>query len=219
MPFDTKHDEWWWCLEKPTTPNDRRSAHLPGRTQASSSYLPGRGGRGCRGAGRWWGRGGLHGRERLCRDGRLRIRLVAGDGREDHVADDPPGPASAVLAIGPSRHGSVPGIRMSSPCRSFRLGREVTFVSDLGRVRLASLPARPSRFGTVHAVQDRSQARRRITVAAAPATVATATTHHIHRLERDSGSLPIATGPLLDTAPWPPAATWLMTRFRTRALP
>jgi hypothetical protein len=21
---------WWWCLEKPTAPNDRRSAHLPG---------------------------------------------------------------------------------------------------------------------------------------------------------------------------------------------
>ena len=30
-----------WCLEKPTTPNDRRSAHLPGRTQAGQSYLPG----------------------------------------------------------------------------------------------------------------------------------------------------------------------------------
>jgi hypothetical protein len=111
------------------------------RTEANGSQLPGRGGCGRRGAGRWWGRGGLHGRERLRRGGRLRVRLAAGDGREDHVADDPPGPASAVLAAGPSRHGSVPGIRMSSLCRSFRLGREVIFGSGVGRVRLASLPA------------------------------------------------------------------------------
>ena len=69
-----------WCLEKPTTPNDRRSAHLPGRTQAGQSYLPGRGGRSHRGIGRWWGSAGLHRGERACSDGLLRIRLVSGDG-------------------------------------------------------------------------------------------------------------------------------------------
>ncbi|MHB1582719.1 MAG: HNH endonuclease [Acidimicrobiales bacterium] len=104
---------WRWCLENPTTPNDRRSARLPGRAQAGHSYLPGRGGRSHRGAGRWWGSAGLHRGERACRDGLLRIRLVSGDGGQDDVADDPPGSPSSLPRTRAGGARLVPGRALS----------------------------------------------------------------------------------------------------------
>ncbi len=92
---------WWWCLQKPTA--------VPGG--AICLHLSRRGARGGEGTGSRRGRGGLHGGEGLCRDGRQRDRLAQGHGSEDDAANDPSGPSSAVLATGPSRYGSVPGWR------------------------------------------------------------------------------------------------------------
>jgi hypothetical protein len=100
---------WWWCLQKPTAA-DPRTGLLPGGTQAGRSDLPGRGRRCRRGIGPWRGRASLHRWESACRDGVVRIRLVARDGRQHHVAYDAPGPSSSVLAAGEGWDQPIPRV-------------------------------------------------------------------------------------------------------------
>jgi len=105
-PSSNTEHEWRWCLQKPTAA-DPWTAVLPGRTQAGRSHLPGRGGRSCRGIGHGWGSAGLHRGEGLHRDDLVRIPLAPRDGGQDHVADDPAGPALAVPAPGEGQYQSI----------------------------------------------------------------------------------------------------------------
>jgi len=110
-PLRTRHRGGGASKSQPRPTIAGRPIYLGG--QASSSHLPGRGGRSRRGAGRWWGRAGLHCGGRPRRDGFVRIPLAPGDGGQDHVADDPPGTPSS---LPPTRAGGarlVPGRALS----------------------------------------------------------------------------------------------------------